>query len=193
MLAANDLERLKNIVRHWLPLAVLAVTLCGLAYLSSQQALRQGANDPQIALAEDAAAALAGGESPSALVPTAQVDVARSLSPFLIVYAEGGQVQASSGRLRGRVPVLPEGVLAYTRQHGQDRVTWQPEPGVRIAAVVVHAPGGPGGFVLAGRSLREVEKREDQALWQAAGILVAALAATLAVVLLAELFLPRRG
>jgi hypothetical protein len=56
-------------------------------------------------------------------------------------------------------PTFPPGILDYTRQNGEDRVTLQPESGVRIAAVVVRYNNG---FVLAGRSLREVEKRESQ-------------------------------
>jgi hypothetical protein len=40
-------------------------------------------------------------------------------------------------------------------------VTWQPQSGVRIAAVVVP---WQGGTVLAGRSLAQVEIREDNAL-----------------------------
>ena len=45
-------------------------------------------------------------------------------------------------------------------------MTWQPRSGVRIAAVVVP---WRGGTVLAGRSLRLVETREDEALLLAAG------------------------
>ncbi len=38
-------------------------------------------------------------------------------------------------------------------------MTWQPERRVRIATVVVRYEGRESGFVLAGRSLREVEER----------------------------------
>jgi hypothetical protein len=64
--------------------------------------------------------------------------------------------------LDGAVPKPPAGVFDYTRVHGDDRVTWQPRPGVRIAAIVVHYGGAQPGFVLAGRSLRESERRTDQ-------------------------------
>ena len=43
-------------------------------------------------------------------------------------------------------------------RRGEDRLTWQPEPGVRSATVVVHYQGAQAGFVMAGRSLREVGK-----------------------------------
>jgi hypothetical protein len=42
-----------------------------------------------------------------------------------------------------------------------NRVTWQPRDGLRIATVTVR---WSGGTVMAGRSLREVERLEDQAL-----------------------------
>ncbi len=68
---------------------------------------------------------------------------------------------------RGEIPLPPPGVFAYTRTNRQNRVTWQPEPAVRIAAVIQHVAGAKPGFVLAGRSLREVEVREQQALFAA--------------------------
>lgn len=52
------------------------------------------------------------------------------------------------------------------RQNGMDGVTWRPRTGVRVAAVVVP---WRGGTVLAGRSLRLVETREDEVLLLAAG------------------------
>jgi hypothetical protein len=80
----------------------------------------------------------------------------------MAVYSDTGEPLASSGRLHGAFPLLPSGVFDYTRQNGEDRVSWQPESGVRIAAVVVAYGGAQPGFVLAGRSLREVEIRESQ-------------------------------
>jgi hypothetical protein len=64
--------------------------------------------------------------------------------------------------LNGQSPHLPDGVLDYVRRHGEDRITWQPEPGVRIATVVTRYSSARSGFVLVGRSMREVEKRIDQ-------------------------------
>lgn len=180
------MPRLTNILRQWLPLAALATGLCGLVYLSAQQGLRAGANDPQIQLAEDAAAALAGGAAPAAQAPGGPVNVADSLAPFVMVFDAQGALLASSGQLHGAPPALPAGVLDYVKAHGEDRVTWQPEPGVRIASVVTAYTGASAGFVLAGRSLREVEKREDQAMGLAALAWAACLAATLAAVVLFE-------
>lgn len=156
------MSKVKNILRHWLPLAAVTTLLCGLVYLAVQQSLRQGANDPQVQMAEDASAALAAGGTPESVLAVAQVEISNSLAPFMVIYNDTGGPLASSGLLHGTVPLLPSGVFDYTRQNGEDRVSWQPESGVRIAAVVVAYGGAQPGFVLAGRSLREVEKRESQ-------------------------------
>jgi hypothetical protein len=156
------MSKIKNSLRHWLPLAVVTTMLCGLVYLAVQRSLRQGANDPQIQIAEDTAEALAAGGTPESVLPVVQVEISSSLAPFMVVYSETGEPLVSSGRLHGDTPLLPSGVFDYTRQNGEDRVSWQPESGVRIAAVVIAYGGSQPGFVLVGRSLREVEKRISQ-------------------------------
>jgi hypothetical protein len=125
--------------------------------------LRQNADDPQIQLAEDTAAALARGQS-----------------------SAGG-----SGYLHERLPGLPAGIFSYARQHSVDRVTWQPEPGVRSAIVVVSYGGGQPGFVMAGRSLRDTERRADNLLGLTALGWLLTVAASLVVVAVVELALGR--
>jgi hypothetical protein len=146
-----------NILRQWLPIALVIVFVSGLVYVTVQQSLRMGANDPQIQMAEDAATALAAGASPQSVLPNTVVDISTSLAPFLVIYNIDGKPLASSGLFHGIAPLLPEGVFTFTRQNGEDRVSWQPEPGVRAAVVVVAYAGTQPGFVMAGRSLREVE------------------------------------
>jgi len=153
--------RIRNIVRSWLPLAVAITLLSGVIYGAVQQVLRQDANDPEIQMAQDAAAALTAGAAPESLAPAAPVDIALSLAPYMVVYDDTGRPLVGSGRLHGGLPVMPSGVFEYVRQHGMDKVTWQPEPGVRSATVIVPAGGAHPGFVMAGRSLREVENRVD--------------------------------
>jgi hypothetical protein len=151
-----------------------------------------GANDPQIQMAEDAAASLAAGGTPVSILPTSQLDISISLAPFLVVYSDTGEPLASSGLLNGAAPLLPAGIFDYTRQKGEDRVSWQPESGVRVAAVVVAYGGSQPGFVLAGRSLREVEIREGQ-IEQISGIaMLVTLAGSLFAVGLCELILPEK-
>jgi len=147
-----------------LPLVLAAIcTVLALAlYSIPQQVLRQGANDPQIALAGDLVARLEQGIPPAEAVTTGPIDMARSLSPFVIVYDDQGQPLASQAQLDGKTPVPPHGVFDYVRQHGEDRVSWQPHRGVRIAAVIQRVNGTRPGFVLSGRNMREVEAREEQ-------------------------------
>src|SRR5574342_326348 len=136
------MNRLKNILRLWLPFAVAVSAFCALAYATVQQAFRQGANDPQIQMAEDAADALADGQPAAGLVPASTVSVAKSLAPFMIIYDGQGKVTATSVQLDGSTPTLPDGVLDATRQLGENRITWQPREGVRIASVIVSYSGG---------------------------------------------------
>jgi hypothetical protein len=137
---------------------VLTTFVAGTAFFISKQVLRMNANDPQVQLAEDAAARISGGDSAHNVVPERQVNIDSSLAPFVIVYDGSGNPVASSAMLDGRTPVPPHGVFDAVLQKGEVRVTWQPRRGVRIASVVTKTASG---FVVAGRNMREVEIRED--------------------------------
>ena len=146
-------------------LAGISTVLALALYAIPQQVLRLGANDPQVQMAGDLAARLEQGVAPAAAVVPDSIDMARSLAPFVIVYDDAGRPVASQAMLNGSVPTPPSGVFNYVRTHGEERVSWQPARGsagpVRIAAVVMRVNGAHPGFVLAGRSLREVEAREE--------------------------------
>jgi hypothetical protein len=147
-------------------LAGIATGIALALYAIPQQVLRNGANDPQVQLATDAVARIEDGAVPSDAVPAGNVDMARSLAPFVIAYDDQGHPLASQAKLNGGIPAPPAGVFDYVRQHGEERVSWQPilgrVRGVRVAAVIERVGGAHPGFVLAGRSLREVEAREEQ-------------------------------
>lgn len=176
------MDKMLAILKQWLPIAGVAVVFCLLVYAAVQQALRESADDPQIQMAEDAATTFASGTVPQSPAPPATIDIARSLAPFMIFYDDSGKVLASSALLHGEMPSPPPGVFDYVRRHGEERVTWQPEPGVRIASVIVRVSGPQYGFVLAGRSLREVEKREARLMTQAGAALLFTLGISLAFV-----------
>jgi hypothetical protein len=165
--------------------------MSGLVYGAVQQSLRRGANDPQIQIAGDLAAQLGGGAQPGALLGGARVDLATSLSPYVVVFDDAGHPLASTGVLDGQAPEPPAGVLRAARQH-RNEITWEPRPGVRSAAVVVPwRADARAGTVLVGRSLSEVEKREGFLVQMVAAALVAGLGAT-AVACLAATWLGRR-
>lgn len=148
---------LRRAVLAWAPLAVTIIMLCGLVYAVAEQELRSNADDPQIQMAEDTAARLNAGAPVATVAQSEPVDLSRSVAPYLIVFDDHGQPLASTAALAGKTPTLPPGVFDSVRTRGEDRLTWQPAPGVRSAIVVTRYRQG---FVLAGRSLRLVEERE---------------------------------
>lgn len=139
--------------------AVLAAALIGLgvtlfAAAAVQQNYRQSANDPQVQLAEDAAARLNAGAIPDQIAPPdAGIDIHASLAPFYVIIDHENHLLATNGKLDGRAVQPPAGTL--TADH---RFTWQPAPGTRLAAVVEPYYDG---YVVVARNLREVEARED--------------------------------
>lgn len=180
-------------ILHWIPLAAVTVLLSGMVYVAVQQDYRSTANDPQIQMATDARNALINGAAPASLVPSSQLDISQSLAPYLVIYDANGQPVASSATLHGEALIPPSGVLENSRTMTMNALTWMPEPGVRSAIVVMHYTGG---YVLAGRSLQQIEDRES-ALEAIVGLAcVATLGATLVAVLvtraLAERLLPAR-
>ncbi len=151
----------------WIPFALTITFFCMLVYGAVQHDIRIGANDPQIQMAQDASSSLSSGTTPSNLVPNQQIDISKSLASYIIVYDVQGRIVASSANLHGNPPVVPNGIFDTTRQRGGElRFTWQPEEGVRQAVVLKSFSGKNSGFVLAGRSLLEIEKREDDVLLQ---------------------------
>lgn len=193
-LLAEDL--LRSLIKEYLGMTLnrvpqLAILLTLTTFIAltvhsvSQQVLRMSADDPQIQMAEDATQRLNAGEDAAQVIPNRKVDMAASLAPFVIVYDDSGRPVTPSASLDGSTPTPPRGVFEYVRSHGQERVTWQPRPGVRIASVVVRTANG---FVLAGRNMREVEIRENNVLKLAALGWLAANLALITIWLLTPIF-----
>jgi hypothetical protein len=152
---------IRRALAFFLPVAVLATLGSGFIYVEVQQDLRSGANDPQYQMAEDAAAKLNTGASPTLVVNrTAVVDLSKSLATFVIVFDADHKVLDSNAWLDGGIPVPPSGVLDKAGSGIPNAVTWQPRDGVRVATVTV---AWNGGFVMVGRSLARVEQQEDTA------------------------------
>ena len=143
----------------WLFVAAALTAGALIAYAMAVQIERQHANDPQIQLAEDGAAVLEKGRPIAQVVPTDTIDIAQSLAPFVIVLDDAATPLASSGLLDGQVPIPPPGVFAFVRKNGEERVTWAPRPGLRLASVHRRVGGQRPGFITVARSLREVQWR----------------------------------
>jgi hypothetical protein len=167
--------------KSWFPLAIITCGLVGLIYAAAQQNYRLSANDPQVQLAYD---------TPAGVLNVNAIDVHNSLAPFVITYDEKQSVIDAGGTLHGSPLVLPPRILDYVKSHGEDRFTWEPENGVRLATVVVHHKSG---YVLAARNLREVENRIDSmTLRVATGLMVILILSGVASWVTMSLELPNR-
>lgn len=139
------------IIKHaliWCYAAIAVTLLCLGMFSVGQQVLRQSINDVPVEMAEDIAA--------GAPVPAASVDIAASLSPFVILYDANGRPIGGNGYLNGAHPVPPAGVFENVGfwAHGH---SWEPQydPEVRVDAAIVPTQGG---FVLVGRNMREMQR-----------------------------------
>lgn len=151
-----------KILLYWVLFVIVITIFSGVVYLVIQQEIRQSANDPQIQLAEDTANALTNGVFPQSFIPQTRVAINKSLATFVIIFDNNGKPVVSSAQLDGQIPILPSGVFDWVNKNGEDRFTWQPNDRVRSATVITkYTTASSSGFVLVGRSLREVEKREN--------------------------------
>ena len=141
----------------------LILTLWGLpAAMTIQGALRSAADQPQIQMAQDYASEISSGAMTADALPAGHLDPTTSLEPFTILYGADGKPVRSSGYLGDTIPTPPAGAFAYLRTHPTDKFTWQPQAGVRIAAVVQRIDGAHPGFILVGRSLSLVQEQENE-------------------------------
>lgn len=158
------MRRVFDFLKYFVPLLVITTALCGLGYMLVQQTLRQEADDPQIQIAEDIASDISAGRDPKSLAIESKTDMSKSLSPYVIIFDDKGVEIASSVQLDGKTPIMPAGVFEYARLRGQHRVSWEPKDGIRSAAVISKYAGKDSGFVLVGRSMREIDKRQERIL-----------------------------
>ena len=172
----------------WVPLATVVVLLSGLVYLTVQQNYRSSANDPQLQMATDAVNALNAGADPQSLVPPSKIDMAASLAPYLAIYDATGHLVASSATQHSQPLDVPSGVFQSATASSPNAVTWQTKTGERSAIVVMPYTSG---YVLAGRSLRPTEDREDRLVRQVAAACILTLVVTYLAAVATRLVAPR--
>ena len=154
----NDiLARLKV----WIPSGFIITALFLFVYIAEQHSLRLGANDQVVQIATDVSNALGQGAPYVSFNSPRPVNIAASLSPYVIIFDADEKMMAGSAVLGGEVPRPPKGIFAYVKAHGEERVTWEPLPGVRVALYGVYHTGVNPGYIFAGRSLSETEKHID--------------------------------
>ncbi len=143
----------------------ILVVIFGTIYMVTQQSLRQSAYDPSIQIADDTLVQLDKSYDSKTVTPqeltAGQIDISTSLKPFIMIYDKSGDLISSNARLDNAVPVVPRGVLTHASVGNDNMVTWQPRSGTRSAVV---AAAGDHYYVVSGRNLRVVEKREFQSL-----------------------------
>jgi hypothetical protein len=152
-------------------------------------------------MVDDAVSTLQHTGAIEAVVPPVEsntIDIAQSLQPWIALYDEAGDAPESTGQLHGETPTPPQGVFDAARSNtGKDtgiayenRVTWQPEQGVREALVMRWMPERQI-WVVAGRNMREVEHRESSLALLVGTLMIIMLAASLMAVALREWILHR--
>jgi len=147
----------RRAVAVYFPLAFGLTIAAVIAWAIAQSSTRTAGNIPQLQIASDAARRLDAGISPTVIAGGHTVDLATNFATHISVYDRRGRLLASTARLDSTVPVPPKGVLDAAQRQRSNDVTWEPQPGLRIAAVVV---SWRSGTVLVGRSLAPIVQRE---------------------------------
>jgi hypothetical protein len=153
-----------NVFTH-LAAAAIVTILSAFIYATVQQAHRSGANDPQLQIARDISNKLEKGGTVDKWFNGDTIEISQSLSVFNALYNDKGEPVISKGVLNGKMPSLPKGVFDFARKNGENVFTWQPERGVRMAIVLKSLQSSAYSFVAAGRSLYEIEQREQNLTW----------------------------
>jgi hypothetical protein len=146
----------------WVAATIIITLIFGSVYATLQQFGRRLANAAPAAAA--AAQVQQWGSGPTT---EPRLELTADSGIFVMVFGDGNKPASSTVMLHGELPVIPAGVLETARTLGSDTVTWQPEPGLRMA---VMARKAPGGVVVAGQSLTPFEDSDRMSqLFLAAG------------------------
>lgn len=148
----------KNILIFWMIIAFLVTFTSLLVYVAVQQVLRLGANGMPAELAAKTSINLENSKSALDAVPGEITDISKSPGTFVMVFDKDKILIASSAVMGKDKPVYPKGVLDYVDKNGENRVTWQPQKGLRFATIAIKAGDK---YIVAGRSLKETEKLID--------------------------------
>lgn len=151
----------KNFGIYWFAPWFVAITLLsGLFFLLVQQSVRLGANEPLVEIAGELSERLSEKKGIPQEFPSKKIDMTRSLTTFFYVFDSSRNLIGTTASLNNGEATIPQGVLQIAKDKEENRVTWQPQRGVRNALVVKHFKGQSEGYVAVGKSLREVEQLE---------------------------------
>ncbi len=174
-------------LQKWIPLALVTTVLCGLSYLTLQQFIRLSADEVPADITSQALLALKKGTPPASMLPPAAAEEMKgNSSPFVMIFDDKGVLAASTTKINGKDPSLPSGVFEAARKYGENRITWQPEKGLRNAIIVTHYSGTQPGFVVVGKSLQIPESHISRLGQQVFGGWIVALALAYGAILVLE-------
>lgn len=139
-------------IAAWLAAAVVVTIIFASVYLTLQHTGREAVNN-----APAAAVALQLQQIGSDPAGGPRLELTKDSGTFVMLYGPDNKPIYSTVTLHGDVPNLPPGVLDTTRAGGTDAITWQPEPGLRMAVVTGFAAGK---VVVAGQSLTPFENAD---------------------------------
>ena len=149
---------LKNVFTIWIIIIFLVTFTCMLTYLVTQQVIRVGANEQPAQLAAETSINLESGQDAKDAIPPKITDITKSLGTFVMIYDKDKKLIAYSGMMGKSEPVYPKGILGNLDRVGEERVTWQPQAGLRFATVALKTDNN---YIVAAQSLFEREKLVD--------------------------------
>jgi hypothetical protein len=151
-------KTVKNILIFWLIIAFLATFTSLLVYVATQQVMRLGANEMPAELATEISINLENSKNLQDSIPDEIIDISKSLRTFVMVFDKDKTLIASSAVMGKDNPDYPKGVLDSVDKKGENRVTWQPQKGLRFATIAIKSGDK---YIVAGHSLKETEKLID--------------------------------
>lgn len=161
---------MRNALKIWTPLAVLATFIIGTMYVVIHQILWETSFDTQIQLAEDWSNDIVkSGIQVNKVDLGNYIDPSQSYQTFGIIYDQDGNIVASSVSAPTNM-LQPSGVFdaVDASANTETKYVWQPTSGVRYATVIKRATlSDESGsyYVLSGRNIGLVEQHQKQLLW----------------------------
>ncbi|MBP6858294.1 MAG: hypothetical protein KBC33_00465 [Candidatus Pacebacteria bacterium] len=152
---------IRTFIRLLFPSILVSTVIMGTGFVVSQHMIRTATDDSLVGVAQHVVDALV--QSGSYDIPTEyhNLEIDMSINPFVIVFDSSNEIRFTTGYIDRRTPVPPLTVFDRVRDGREYRFSWEPAPGVRIAAIAVRFDGESSGFVLVGKSLTETEERID--------------------------------
>lgn len=155
----------------WVLFSVVTL-IFGTIFLTAQQILRLGANDPQYAMVKDGVARIKATQNGYAAQSGEMIDIKVSESPFMAVLDQEKRLVVSNARIDSTnqdIPLPPKAVFDDAKSKGVRTFTWQDSEGRRFATMVEHVAlenSGADFYVLGAKSLKSVESRISRIGWK---------------------------